>query len=156
MLTKGRGKEKFTISSWCDNQGKKKDYDEWGSGDKWAIWSHPLCSALELKSTTYLSITEASLVSSHRACSLPRGLHPSGHYGTSLYRKKFMVGRWCYCCLSIASRLKNNYHPKASYCWHDSEGTRNRRACVLLGLQTYFETKKRMMENSEQLVRVVI
>lgn len=27
-----------------------------------------------------------------------------------------MMGRRCYCCLSIASRLKNNCHSKASYC----------------------------------------
>ncbi len=51
-------------------------------------------------------ITEEASLAARWACSL----YDSAHYGASLCGKKVMVGRGCYCCLSIASHLKNNYH----------------------------------------------
>ena len=43
----------------------------------------------------------------------------------STLQEEVTAGRGSYCCLSIASHLKDNYRLQASYCWHDSERARN-------------------------------
>lgn len=72
-----------------------------------------------------------------------RRRRPSDRYGTSNYKRKVTVGHWCYCCLSIAAGLENNYRSEASYCWHDAVGARDQRACWWWACKPTFEAKKK-------------
>lgn len=91
--------------------------------------------------------------SSHRACLPQHSPPPEWPLWHFKVQEEVTMGRWCYCCLSIAARLKNNYRSKASYCWHDAEGTRDQWACWWWGCKLNFrQEKKRWITQSSWYV----